>query len=130
MYYSPFTGRYPAAAMELAKRTLGPVLAIDYPLSPAGSWRDQAEAAMLALRWLASWDGAVAGGVCRPGRCGAAAAAAGRGPVAAGAKTFQQLLDAEAIPSLAIGGAATGRAVHAAAHASGAGPALWEGPAR
>jgi hypothetical protein len=103
MFYSPFD--YADLVMDLAARFQGPVLAIDYPLTPAGSWSDQKDAALQGLRWLAAWDGAAAGAVCAPGSCTASAAAAGRGPVAEKAPTLQLLMAAAARPNITIGGA-------------------------
>jgi acetyl esterase/lipase len=73
--------------MQLASRLGGPVLLIDYPLVPMGSWRDQVNATMQALRWLAAWDGRIAGEVCRPGSCKANSA-----PPAERSPTLAQLL--------------------------------------
>lgn len=63
--------------MQLASRLGAPVLAIDYPLVPVSSWKDQVAAALAALRWMAAWSGArTAPGICRPSACKAAVAAA------------------------------------------------------
>lgn len=93
-FLSPFD--YRDAMMQLASRLGAPIVAIDYPLVPVGSWKDQVGATLGALRWLAAWDGARGPGtcVCRPRACAAAVEASEKrgAALADGAPSMAQLL--------------------------------------
>eukprot|EP00887_Chlorella_sp_A99_P003622 scaffold7.g3622.t1 len=93
-FLSPFSFGFPLMAAELAALTGGPVLVHDYPLAPAGSWRDALGGTLAAARWLLAWDGRIGGDVCRPGDCSAAAQRALQAPegAEAAAPSFEQLL--------------------------------------
>ena len=59
---SPFLPGFAIKASKLAAATSAPVLVHDYPLTPAGTWRDALLDTLAAARWLLACERGCAGG--------------------------------------------------------------------